>query len=74
MKLDRYIMDLLSLLEKNSDGKLESYQLIPELIRGEIASISWTPVLELDDHGHLVRVNSSIKVSYYEHEKIAAKN
>lgn len=69
MKLDRYLIELLTLFESNSDGVLTSYQLIPELIRGEIESITWKPILELDGKGHLDRVNSKILVKYYEHEK-----
>ena len=69
MKLDRYIMELTKLFEDNSEGVLSSYQLIPELIRGEIESITWKPNLELDDKGHLDRISSKILVKYYEHEK-----
>lgn len=69
MKLDRYIMDLLKLFEDNSEGQLESYQLIPELLRGEIKSISWNPSLETDHRGHLSRISSSLTVEYYEHEQ-----
>ena len=69
MKLDRYIMDLCKLYEDNSEGLLTSYQLIPELIRGEIESITWKPNLEVDHNGQLDRITSKILVKYYEHEK-----
>ena len=67
MKLDRFIIELLKLYEDNSEGRLESYQLIPELLRGEIQSISWNPSLETDHNGSLTRIISSLKVTYYEH-------
>ena len=69
MKLDRYILDLLRLFEENSADKLYSYQLMYEMIRGEIKSITWTPNLEVDCNGQLVRLDSQILVEYYEHEK-----
>ena len=68
MKLDRFIIELLKLYEDNSEGRLESYQLIPELLRGEIKTISWNPSLETDHNGQLTRISSSLKVEYYEHE------
>ena len=68
MKLDPYLMALLKLYEDNSDGQLESYQLIPELLRGEIHSITWNPNLEINDKGRLSRISSSITVEYYKHE------
>ena len=68
MKLDRYIIELLKLFEDNSTGKekLSSYQLIPELLRGELASITWTPELQLDHNGQLVGITCSITREYYE--------
>lgn len=69
MKLDRYILDLLKHFETNSDGELEPYQLMYELIRGEVASITWKPNLEIDHNGQLARITTEIMVEYYEHEK-----
>lgn len=70
MKLDRYILDLFKLFEENSADKLYSYQLMYELIRGEIESITWTPNLEVDHNGQLVRLDSHILVKYYEHDTV----
>ena len=68
MKLDPHLMALLKLYEDNSEGRLESYQLIPELLRGEIHSITWNPNLEVNPQGRLTRISSSIVVEYYVHE------
>ena len=69
MKLDRHILDLLRIFEDSSNGKLYNYQLMYELIRGEVESITWKPNLEVDTNGQLVRLDSEILVKYYEHEK-----
>ena len=70
MKLDPYIMDLLRLFEANSADKLYPYQLMYEMIRGEIKAITWVPNLEVDSNGQLARLDSQILVEYYEHEEI----
>ena len=68
MKLEPHLMALLKLFEESSDGRLESYRLIPELLRGEIHSITWNPNLEVNSQGRLSRISSSITVEYYVHE------
>jgi hypothetical protein len=66
MKIDRYINDLLSLIEKNSGGQFDSYELLPQLIRGEIKEIKWTPALCINDKGGCDKITSAITVTYNE--------
>ena len=62
MKLDRHIIELLSLLEKATDTP--SYTFIPQLIREEIAEITWKPKFSKDSEGHLTTINHTVKVVY----------
>lgn len=64
MKLDRHIIELLSLLEKATETP--SYTFIPQLIREEISEIHWKPVFTKDDKGHLTSINHNVKVIYNE--------
>lgn len=66
MKLDRYIIELLSNFERcDAGGILQSYDLIPQLLRGEIKEITWAPSLTLDEHGQLSSIASKIGIKYY---------
>jgi hypothetical protein len=62
MKLDRHIIDLLSLFEKAEDKP--SYTYVPQLIREEIVEIRWKPIYTNDEHGGLQSINHSVEVIY----------
>ena len=62
MKLDRHIIELLSLLEKATETP--SYTFIPQLIREEIVEIKWKPVFTKDEHGGLKSINHTLEVIY----------
>jgi histidinol phosphatase-like PHP family hydrolase len=70
MKLDRNVMDLMSLLEK-SCSRLTSYTLIPQLIREEIKEIRFVPRYERDDEGGLLNILMGVEVEYYEKKAVA---
>lgn len=68
MKLDRHIIELMTLIEKSTEQV--SYTFIPQLIREEIKEITWTPVYTKDEHGSLATLNHKFEVIYNE-KKIA---
>jgi histidinol phosphatase-like PHP family hydrolase len=70
MKLDRNVMDLMSLLEK-SCSRLTSYTFIPQLIREEIKEIRFVPRYERDDEGGLLNILIGVEVEYYEKKAVA---
>lgn len=64
MKLDRHIIELMTLLEKS--GGRESYTFIPQLIREEVASFTIKPGYVKDQAGNLQRIELVAEVEYYE--------
>lgn len=60
MKLDRHIIETMSIFEKSTGTA--SYDLIPRLIREEVASITWIPRYIKDDRGDLIDIKFSIEV------------
>lgn len=64
MKLDRHIIELLSLLEKATETP--SYTFIPQIIREEISEIHWKPVYSKNSEGHLTTINHKLKVIYHD--------
>jgi len=70
MKLDRYVIDLMTLLEK-AGGDIPSYTFIPQLIREEIKEIRFVPRYESDNEGGLTRITIGVEV-YYNEKKVAA--
>jgi len=70
MKLDRYVIDLMTLLEK-AGGDIPSYTFIPQLIREEIKEIRFVPRYECDNEGGLTRITIGVEV-YYNEKKVAA--
>lgn len=68
MKLNRHIIETMSIFEKSTGTP--SYDLIPQLIREEIASFTWVPVYIKDSAGKLIDIEFHIQVT--DNEKAAA--
>lgn len=64
MKLDRHIIDLMTLFEKA--GQFDSYTFIPQLIREEIAEFRIKPVYRKDADGYMTSVVLTFEVDEYE--------
>jgi hypothetical protein len=64
MKLDRHIIELMTLIEKSTEQV--SYTFIPQLIREEIVEIKWTPIYTTDDNGGLAKLDHKFEVIYNE--------
>lgn len=64
MKLDRYIIELMTLIEKSTETS--SYTLIPHLIREEIVEIKWKPIYTKGDGGSLTALDHEFEVVYNE--------
>lgn len=64
MKLDRHIMELMSIVEKTAEW--DSYTLIPQLLREEVVEIRWKPIFSKDERGMLTHLNHQFEVIYNE--------
>jgi len=64
MKLDRHVIELMTLIEKATD--LPSYTLIPQLIREEVVEIRWKPTFHTDERNGLTSISYNIEVDYNE--------
>jgi len=60
MKLDRHIIETMSIFEKST--RTPSYDLIPRLIREEIDRITWVPKYIKDADGDLIDIEFHIEV------------
>lgn len=65
MKLDRWIIELTALIEKSTP--LESYTIIPRLIREEVEQIIWRPTYVKDAvTGSIQSITYDYEIKYYE--------
>lgn len=69
MNLNRNIMDFLQVIEKSTT--LDSYTLIPMLLREEIKSIKWAPEFKFDADGHLIDIIGKLEIELNDKKKAA---